>query len=38
MAELVRKNEDGTVTVRIDEQEETLTLKDISQIRLHIDF
>lgn len=38
VAELVRKNEDGTVTVRIDEQEETLTLKDISQIRLHIDF
>lgn len=38
LAELVRKNEDGTVTVRIDEQEETLTLKDISQIRLHIDF
>lgn len=38
VAELVRKNEDGTVTVRIDEQEETLTLKDIAQIRLHIDF
>lgn len=38
VAELVRKNEDGTVTVCIDEQEETLTLKDISQIRLHIDF
>ena len=38
VAELVRKNEDGTITVRIDEQEETLTLKDISQIRLHIDF
>ena len=38
VTELVRKNEDGTVTVRIDEQEETLTLKDISQIRLHIDF
>lgn len=38
VAELVRKNEDGTVTVRIDEPEETLTLKDISQIRLHIDF
>lgn len=38
VAELVRKNEDGTVTVRIDEQEETLILKDISQIRLHIDF
>lgn len=38
VAELARKNEDGTVTVRIDEQEETLTLKDISQIRLHIDF
>lgn len=37
VAELVQ-NEDGTVTVRIDEQEETLTLKDISQIRLHIDF
>ncbi len=38
VADLVRKNEDGTITVRIDEQEETLTLKDISQIRLHIDF
>ena len=38
VADLVRKNEDGTLTVRIDEHEETLTMKDISQIRLHIDF
>lgn len=38
VADLVQKNEDGTLTVRIDETEETLTMKDISQIRLHIDF
>lgn len=38
VADLVQKNEDGTVTVRIDDHEERLTMKDISQIRLHIDF
>ena len=38
VADLVRKNEDGTLTVRIDEKGENLTMKDISQIRLHIDF
>lgn len=38
VADLVQKNEDGTVTVRIDAHEERLTMKDISQIRLHIDF
>ena len=38
VADLVHKNEDGTITVRIDDHEEQLTMKDISQIRLHIDF
>lgn len=38
VADLVQKNEDGTVTVRIDDHEERLPMKDISQIRLHIDF
>lgn len=38
VADLVYKNEDGTITVRIDDHEEQLTMKDISQIRLHIDF
>ena len=38
VADLVHKKEDGTITVRIDDHEEQLTMKDISQIRLHIDF
>lgn len=38
VADLIEKQPDGTVRVRVGETEETLNLKDISQIRLHIDF
>lgn len=37
-AELIEKKADGTVRVRVHDAEEILDIKDISQIRLHIDF
>lgn len=38
VADLVGKNEDGTLTVCVDGTKDVLTMKDISQVRLHIDF
>lgn len=38
VAELGKKQDDGTLIVRVDGMEEILNSKEISQIRLHIDF
>lgn len=38
VADLIEKRDDGIIRVRAGETEELLALKDISQIRLHIDF
>ena len=37
-AELVGKTDDGQLKVRLDDRDETIDMKDISQVRLHIDF
>lgn len=37
-AELVGKTDDGQLQVRLDDRDETIDMKDISQVRLHIDF
>lgn len=36
--ELVGKTDDGQLKVRLDDRDETIDMKDISQVRLHIDF
>lgn len=38
VAVLAGKSADGMLTVRVDGNEETIDMKEISQIRLHIDF